>query len=68
MPGHLEAWRKRDPLALFRGYLLQHELVAPGDLDAVDARIEGAVQEAVAFADASPWPAFDERSGTLMFA
>ncbi|HVO53006.1 MAG TPA: thiamine pyrophosphate-dependent dehydrogenase E1 component subunit alpha [Solirubrobacterales bacterium] len=58
--GELDAWRQRDPIALFRG-----RLVAAGDLDdaaadAAEARVTEEVEAAAAEAIAADWPAPEE--------
>jgi pyruvate dehydrogenase E1 component alpha subunit len=49
-------WRKRDPLLLFGERLEGEGLLSAADRDAMDERIVGTIDEAVAFADASPFP------------
>ncbi len=53
----VDDWAKRDPIATFRARLLGEFASASTDaLDAIDARIEAVVQDAVAFARRSPEP------------
>ena len=53
----VDDWAKRDPIATFRARLLGEFAFASTDaLDAIDARIEAVVQDAVAFARRSPDP------------
>jgi len=54
-----KAARERDPLKLFRARLLGDGLAA-ADLDAIDARNRAQLDEAVAFAEASPLPGPEE--------
>jgi TPP-dependent pyruvate/acetoin dehydrogenase alpha subunit len=49
-------WRAKDPLALFRARVLEQGLLAPEDLDAIDAEARRQVAQAVAFAEDSPYP------------
>lgn len=53
----VDAWARRDPVVTFRAKLVDDfEAVAAGDLDAIDARVEAIVQEALEFARRSPEP------------
>ncbi len=53
----VDDWAKRDPIATFRARLLGEFASASTEaLDAIDARIEAVVQDAVAFARRSPEP------------
>jgi pyruvate dehydrogenase E1 component alpha subunit len=59
-PDELAAWRARDPIALFA-----QRLRAAGRLDdagfaQIGARVQAAIDEAVAFANASPYPELSE--------
>jgi TPP-dependent pyruvate/acetoin dehydrogenase alpha subunit len=50
------SWRARDPLARFRHTMLEHGLATTADLDAIAHDAVAAVDAAVAFAHASPFP------------
>ena len=52
----VEEWRKRDPIATFGKRLLDEGVLAKKDLDKVDEEAMATVDEAVAFADKSPFP------------
>lgn len=49
-------WRAREPIARFRHRLLEDGTAAEADLDAIDAEVKADLEEAVAFANASPEP------------
>ncbi len=49
-------WRGRDPLKLFRESVIPQGEITAEELDAIDAEIGVLMEEAVAFADASPLP------------
>jgi pyruvate dehydrogenase E1 component alpha subunit len=51
-----EAWMKRDPVALFSGWLLEEGHLSESEIALLKARIEAEVEEAVTFAAASPFP------------
>jgi pyruvate dehydrogenase E1 component alpha subunit len=50
-------WRERDPISTFGARALAEGLIEEGELEAIDARAVAAVDEAVAFAESSPFPA-----------
>ncbi len=52
----IEAWRQRDPIRTWRQRILERGLAVEAELAEVDAEIERALEEAVAFARESPWP------------
>jgi acetoin:2,6-dichlorophenolindophenol oxidoreductase subunit alpha len=52
--------RQRDPLRLFRERVLRDGLLEEAELDRIDAQSRAALDEAVAFAEASPLPERDE--------
>jgi len=51
----IEEQRRHDPLLVLRNKLLERG-ASEDDIAAIDAGVEQAVAEAVAFAEASPWP------------
>jgi pyruvate dehydrogenase E1 component alpha subunit len=63
----IEAWRKGDPIARFRGQLLSSGAAAQAHLDRIDAEVRDRVADAVAYAEAGQ-PADPELAQTLMFA
>ena len=52
----LEGKKSEDPILRVKSYLLERELFTIEALDAVDEEVKQAVQDAVAFAEASPLP------------
>ncbi|HEX4804267.1 MAG TPA: pyruvate dehydrogenase (acetyl-transferring) E1 component subunit alpha [Conexibacter sp.] len=50
-------WRRRDPIALWSARLVAEGVLDQAGVDASDAEAVARVDEAVAFADASPFPA-----------
>jgi pyruvate dehydrogenase E1 component alpha subunit len=59
-PGELEAWLARDPLAACVERLRRRSLLTDADLDGLEAAIRAEIDDAVAFAQASPFPARDQ--------
>ena len=53
----MKAWKQRDPVVGFRKWLEDSGTVEPGALDATDAEVRALLDDAVAFAAASPPPA-----------
>lgn len=53
-------WKQKDPIAMQEALLLQAGLATREDLDAIQARVRQTIEEAAAFAIASPYPSFDE--------
>jgi len=51
-----EEWLKKDPIVLFRNYLIQNALFSAEELDQLDADVLAEVDEAVRFTDESPYP------------
>jgi pyruvate dehydrogenase E1 component alpha subunit len=52
----VETWRRRDPIATFGDRLVREGVLTAGERDDLDRRARERVDEAVAFADASPFP------------
>jgi pyruvate dehydrogenase E1 component alpha subunit len=56
----VEQEKLRDPIVLFRARVLDAGLLAETDLQRIEKDVNDLVDEAVAFADASPEPSPDE--------
>lgn len=52
----IEAWKKRDPIELFREQLLGQGVLSPGDVERIDDEVDAWVAKAEKFAMASPVP------------
>ena len=52
----VEAWRTKDPIERLRGVLVERRVLTAADADAVRAEVEREIDDAVAFAKASPEP------------
>ncbi|HEX2217135.1 MAG TPA: thiamine pyrophosphate-dependent dehydrogenase E1 component subunit alpha, partial [Xanthobacteraceae bacterium] len=59
-PGELEYWRARDPIAALTSRLRERGALSATDLSSIEKRVRREVEDAVAFAMASPYPAFAE--------
>ena len=56
----IEDWMTRDPIAAFRGVLIEHGVLDEAGADALDADAASAVEAGIAFATASPAPDVSE--------
>ena len=56
----LEEWAKNDPLDRYRKYLEEHGLLNEEGAQALRARAEAEVQDAVDYAESQPFPAVEE--------
>ena len=52
----VETWRRRDPIATFGNRLVDEGVISAETREELDRRAQARVDEAVAFADASPFP------------
>jgi pyruvate dehydrogenase E1 component alpha subunit len=52
----VEAWQRRDPVALLERQLRDQDELDDGGLAAIEGEIMAAIERAVAFAEASPFP------------
>ena len=55
----IERWRQRDPIRLFQRYLEEHGILSQGEYDLVEQRVSQKIDEAVRFAEESPFPSPD---------
>ena len=55
----VEEWRKRDPILRMENYLKDNRMVTDDDIEATRAEVDARIQEAVDFAESSPFPAPD---------
>jgi TPP-dependent pyruvate/acetoin dehydrogenase alpha subunit len=51
----IEAWRKKDPIVRFQGWLEANHMIHPDDLARLEAETAAEIAEAVAFAEAASW-------------
>jgi TPP-dependent pyruvate/acetoin dehydrogenase alpha subunit len=56
----IAAWKARDPLPRFRATLLEDGLAEEAQLASVEAAVETAIEEAIAFGKQSPEPSLEE--------
>ncbi len=53
--GEVERWKERDPIPNFQDHLLDIELAAPEDIERIEASVTSKIDDAVRFAEESPW-------------
>ncbi|WP_114778278.1 pyruvate dehydrogenase (acetyl-transferring) E1 component subunit alpha [Botryobacter ruber] len=58
----VEEWKQRDPIPAFSNTLLQQQLLAEADLQALEARVNEEVQQAIDFAESCSWEPVEEMS------
>ncbi len=58
-PEEVEAWKARDPITRYNGWLLENEEAGPETLAAIEAEVKEMVADAEEFARNSPWPEAD---------
>ncbi|KAF5201639.1 Pyruvate dehydrogenase e1 component subunit alpha [Thalictrum thalictroides] len=58
--GEKNHYGARDPIVALKKYVLENNLASESDLKAIDKKIEELVEEAVEFADASPYPSREQ--------
>jgi pyruvate dehydrogenase E1 component alpha subunit len=58
----VEGYRAKDPIDRFKARLLREGLADAKELDGIDGRVETTLDEAIAYAEASPHPAPEEVS------
>jgi pyruvate dehydrogenase E1 component alpha subunit len=52
----IESWKARDPIARFEQHALDRGLLSAAEIEAIRARVHADLDEAVAFAEQSPFP------------
>ncbi|WP_367915633.1 pyruvate dehydrogenase (acetyl-transferring) E1 component subunit alpha [Leadbetterella sp. DM7] len=53
-------WKLRDPIELIKDRILTNKIATQEELDAIDERVKKQVDDAVKFAEESPWPKPEE--------
>jgi pyruvate dehydrogenase E1 component alpha subunit len=51
----VEAWRKKEPIARLKAWLLDNRMIHPEEVTHIEAEVDTEIAEAVAFADAGTW-------------
>jgi TPP-dependent pyruvate/acetoin dehydrogenase alpha subunit len=52
----IESWKKRDPIATFKARLVAADIAQDSDFDSIDAEVSAIAEDAVQFAQDSPYP------------
>jgi pyruvate dehydrogenase E1 component alpha subunit len=56
----IEEWKKKDPIKRFAGKLLEEKILTRKRISSLEAKITEEIDQAVAYADQSPFPAVEE--------
>ncbi len=56
-PEEVHHWQENDPIGIYRKYLIDQKIASQAELDQLDDDAQAVVDDAVAFAEASPEPA-----------
>ncbi|MFT4022563.1 MAG: pyruvate dehydrogenase (acetyl-transferring) E1 component subunit alpha [Flavihumibacter sp.] len=56
----VEEYKMRDPIEMVKATILANKFASQEELDAINQRVDAQVEEAVKFAEESPWPNDDE--------
>ncbi|MDB4444509.1 thiamine pyrophosphate-dependent enzyme [bacterium] len=56
----MAAWEKKDPIKRFKKRLMDGDIVSDSDIDKIENNIANQIEEAVAYAKASPFPEPEE--------
>ena len=59
-PEEVESWKQRCPLKKFKEYLLSEKIATEFDLEQIEATVRAEVEDAVKFAEDSPFPPAEE--------
>jgi pyruvate dehydrogenase E1 component alpha subunit len=51
----VEAWRKKEPIARLRAWLLETHMIHPEEVTRIEAEVDAEIADAVAFAEAGGW-------------
>ncbi len=56
----LDDWQLRDPLLVFKSWLINNRVLSEAQLSSIEALVENDIKEAVSFAESSPFPEPEE--------
>jgi TPP-dependent pyruvate/acetoin dehydrogenase alpha subunit len=51
----VEAWRKKEPIARLKGWLLDNRMIHAEEVTHIETEVDAEIAEAVAFAEAGGW-------------
>ncbi|MCL4507892.1 MAG: pyruvate dehydrogenase (acetyl-transferring) E1 component subunit alpha [Chloroflexi bacterium] len=55
----IDRWKQRDPIRLFQHYLEEYTSLEQSEFDAIEKHVDQIIEEAVSFAEESPFPSPD---------
>jgi acetoin:2,6-dichlorophenolindophenol oxidoreductase subunit alpha len=56
----LASWQLRDPLSVYQSWLIDNKMFSEKEIASINAQVDLEIQEAVLFAEQSPWPSPEE--------
>jgi pyruvate dehydrogenase E1 component alpha subunit len=56
----IEAWRKKEAIVRFEGWLEANHMIHPDDVSRIEAEVDAEIAEAVAFAEAGTWEPIEQ--------
>ena len=59
-PEEIAEWKTRDPIPRFRSYLIETETLTEAEAAQIEQRVATRIEEAIAFAEAAPFPTPDD--------
>jgi len=63
----VEEWKRRDAIRRFEQRLVEEAVLTPAEVEALQARAEAAIEEAIAFGDAGPEPSIEGLTNDVYF-
>jgi pyruvate dehydrogenase E1 component alpha subunit len=64
----IEAWKKKDPIARLRAHLQEQQQLSEADWQTMTAAVQSDIEDAVAFAEASPFPSPEQATDDVFAA
>jgi TPP-dependent pyruvate/acetoin dehydrogenase alpha subunit len=64
----IEAWKKKDPIARLRAQLQEQQQLSEADWHTMTAAVQSNIEDAVAFAEASPFPSPEQATDDVFAA
>ena len=64
----IEAWKKKDPIARLRAQLQEQQQLSEADWHAMTVAVQSDIEDAVAFAEASPFPSPEQATDDVFAA
>jgi len=56
----VESWKRRCPIKRYADFLIEHKILSKEEIKTIEDEVDREIEEAVEFADKSPWPKPEE--------